>query len=128
METFFQWAMLTADRKQYVLNVLAEKIQEQTNHAIMERLKASFDRDSFNRMTDKDIFKIDMQMRVPVSLIQHILKELDDEVTKISEGVEQSVADHQSSGQTEEAQDKDRPEGSLPAPEKLGSDSDKVNE
>jgi hypothetical protein len=127
MEKTFIWSMLNEDRKQLVLSKLQEGIQAEITEAIKARLRASFDADSFRRMTSKDVFKIEMVLRVPVSLIQTILQELDDEVTKISEGMDAEPKPFykldKPSGQGTLPEGEVYTKGTLPSSSGMGSDS-----
>ncbi len=87
LEIPFQWAALDTTHKDVLLQSLSDGIQAQIVEAIKERIRTSFDTDRFRKMSDKDVFMIQMVLRVPVSLILRILKEFDDGVRKAEEQV-----------------------------------------
>lgn len=87
LEIPFQWAALDTTHKDVLLQSLSDGIQAQIVEAIKERIRTSFDTDRFRKMGDKDVFMIQMVLRVPVSLILRILKEFDDGVRKAEEQV-----------------------------------------
>jgi hypothetical protein len=75
IEHTFQWAELDTVRKAVLIEQLSTGIQSQINAAVKERIITSFDADRFRRMGSKDIFLIQMVLRVPVSLMMKIIDE-----------------------------------------------------
>lgn len=73
IEHTFQWASLDTVRKAVLLEQLSTGIQNQINEAIKERILTSFNADGFRKMTAKDIFMIQMVLRVPASLMMKII-------------------------------------------------------
>lgn len=99
----FQWAALSTIQKEALLTELSTGIHGQIKEAITERIRTSFDADKFRKMGEKDVFMIQMQLRVPVSLMLRILREFDDaarsQESRVPEGLDGRDEADQTGGQ-----------------------------
>ncbi len=108
IEVPFQWASLNQVQRDVLLENLSEAIQSQIREAIKERIATSFESDKFRKMSSKDVFMIQMALRVPVSLMSSILKAFDEEVQRQTE---RSVPQGMDTEGTQETAVTETPEG-----------------
>jgi len=114
IEVPFQWAALNQVQRDVLLANLSEAIQDQIREAIKERIRTSFDVDKFRKMSSKDVFVIQMALRVPVSLMSSILKEFDEQVKRQTESTVPQGMDPEGTKETAAAETIESGEAPVP--------------